>query len=142
MPYRGTAPAVNDILSGTIPLLWSTPVGLLQFVEQGKLKALAVSTPMRVALLPNVPTLAETVAPWTEMEAWLGIAGPAGLPDDVTSKLDQAIREIAAMPQVQKRIADTGQNLDYLPPEQFRERLRGDQERLGTAIRDAGIQPN
>ena len=97
---------------------------------------------MRVALLPNVPTLAETVARGLQMEAWLGIVGPAGMPGDVTSKLDQAIREIAAMSQVQKRIADTGQNLDYLPPEQFRERLRGDQERLGIAIRDAGIQPN
>jgi tripartite-type tricarboxylate transporter receptor subunit TctC len=101
-----------------------------------------VSTPARVALLPNVPTLAESVAPGLQMEAWLGIAGPAGLPDDVTSKLDQAIREIAAMPQVQKRLADTGQNLQYLPPDQFRERLSADQERLGKAIRDAGIQPN
>ena len=98
VPYRGTAPAVNDILSGTIPLLWSTPVGLLQFVEQGKLKALAVSTPQRVKLLPNVPTLAETVAPGLQMEAWLGIAGPAGLPEDVSTRLGQAIREIVALP--------------------------------------------
>jgi len=101
-----------------------------------------VSTPKRVALLPNVPTLAETVAPELQMEAWLGIAGPAGLPADVAAKLDQAIREVAAMPQVQKRIADTGQNLEYLPSDQFRERLRDDQERLGIAIRAAGIQPN
>ena len=142
VPYRGTAPAVNDILSGTIPLLWSTPVGLLQFIEQGKLKALAVSAPKRVPLLPNVPTLAETVAPGLQMEAWLGIAGPAGLPDDVSMRLGQAIREIAAMPEVQKRITDTGQNLEYLPAAQFRERLDRDQERLGVVIREAGIQPN
>ncbi len=142
VPYRGTAPAVNDILSGTIPLLWSTPVGLLQFVEQGKLKALAVSTPKRVRLLPDVPTLAETVAPGLQMEAWLGIAGPAGLPDGISARLGQAIREIAAMPEVQKRITDTGQNLEYLPAAQFRERLNGDQERLGVVIREAGIQSN
>ena len=55
VPYRGTAPAVNDILSGTIPLLWSTPVGLMQFVEQGKLRALAVSTPKRVACCRTCP---------------------------------------------------------------------------------------
>jgi tripartite-type tricarboxylate transporter receptor subunit TctC len=142
VPYRGTAPAVNDILSGTIPLLWSTPVGLLQFVEQGKLKALAVSTAKRVDLLPNVPTLAETVAPGLRMDAWLGIAGPAGLPDEVSARLSQAIRDIAAMPEVRKRIADTGQNLEYLPAAQFRERLDSDQERLGAVIRDSGIQPN
>ena len=104
VPYRGTAPAVNDILSGTVPLLWSTPVGLLQFVEQGKLKALAVSTPKRVALLPQVPTVAEAGVPGVEIEAWLGIAGPAKLPADVTEKLAQAIREIAAMPEVEKRL--------------------------------------
>jgi tripartite-type tricarboxylate transporter receptor subunit TctC len=142
VPYRGTAPAVNDLLSGTISLLWSTPVGLMQFVEQGKLKALAVSTPKRVQLLPDTPTLAETVAPGLQMEAWLGIAGPAGLPDDVTSRLGSTIREIAAMPEVKKRIADTGQNLEYLPAAQFRKRLASDQARLGTAIREAGIQPN
>ena len=93
-------------------------------------------------LLPNVPTLAETVAPGLQMEAWLGIAGPAGLPDDVSMRLGQAIREIAAMPEVQKRITDTGQNLEYLPAAQFRERLDRDQERLGVVIREAGIQPN
>ena len=59
VPYRGTAPAVNDLVSGTIPLLWSTPVGLMQFVENGKLRALAVSTPKRVSLLPDVPALSE-----------------------------------------------------------------------------------
>lgn len=142
VPYRGTAPAVNDILSGTIPLLWSTPVGLLQFVEQGKLKALAVSTPARVSLLPNVPTLSETVAPALQMEAWLGIAGPAGLPEEISARLSEAIREVAVLPQLQKRISDTGQNLEYLPANEFRERLRADQERLGKAIHAAGIQPN
>jgi tripartite-type tricarboxylate transporter receptor subunit TctC len=141
VPYRGTAPAVNDLVSGTIPLLWSTPVGLMQFVENGKLRALAVSTPKRVSLLPDVPALSESF-PGLYMEAWLGVAGPAGLPDDVTAKLGQAIREIAAAPEVKKRIADTAQNLEYLPAAEFRERLRTDQERLGAVVRDAGIQPN
>ena len=142
VPYRGTAPAVNDILSGTIPLLWSTPVGLLQFVEQGKLKALAVSTPKRVQLLPQVPTVAESVAPGFQIEAWLGIAGPANLPDDVTAKLAKAIQEIVAMPAVQKRVADTGQNLDFRSAAEYRLRLAADQDRLGRVIKDAGIQPN
>ena len=88
-----------------------------------------------------MPTLSETVAPNVSMEAWLGIAGPAGLPDDVSAKLGQAIREIVATPEVQQRVASTAQNLEYLPAAQFRERLRADQERLGAAIRAAGIQP-
>jgi tripartite-type tricarboxylate transporter receptor subunit TctC len=142
IPYRGTAPAVNDILSGTIPLLWSTPVGLMQFVEHGKLKALAVSTPSRVKLLPEVPTVAEAAAPGFQIEAWLGIAGPAGLSDEVTSRLARTIREISAMPELQRRIADTGQNLEYRPSAEFREQLADDQERLGQVIRQAGISPN
>jgi len=141
VPYRGTAPAVNDLVSGTIPLLWSTPVGLMQFVENGKLRALAVSTPKRVDLLPGVPALSESF-PGLYMEAWLGIAGPAGMPDDVTAKLSQAIRDIAAGPEAQKRIAGTAQNLEYLSAAEFKERLRSDQERLGPIVRDAGIQPN
>jgi tripartite-type tricarboxylate transporter receptor subunit TctC len=142
VPYRGSAPAVNDILSGTIPLLWSTPVGLLPFVEQGKLKALAVSTPKRVALLPTVPTVAESVAPGFQIEAWLGIAGPAGLPEAVTARLGQAIHEVSQLPELQKRIAATGQNLEYRPAAEFRERLAIDQETFGKVIRDAGIAPN
>jgi tripartite-type tricarboxylate transporter receptor subunit TctC len=141
VPYRGTAPAVNDLLSGTIPLLWSTPVGLMPFVEQGKLKALAVSTPTRVQLLPDVPAISESI-PGVQMEAWLGIAGPVGLPDDVVSRLGEAIREISTMPEVRKRFTDTGQNLEYLPAAQFRERLSIDQERLGRAVNEAGIKPN
>ena len=74
--------------------------------------------------------------------AWLGIAGPAKLPADVTDKLAQAIREIAAMPEVERRLTATGQVLDYRPAAEYRERLAIDQERLGTVIRDAGIAPN
>ena len=142
IPYRGTAPAVNDILSGTIPLLWSTPVGLTQFVEQGKLKALAVSTPSRVKLLPQVPTVAEIAAPGFHIEAWLGIAGPAGLSDEITSRLAQTIGEISAAPELQKRIGDTGQNPEYRTAAEFRQQLADDQERFRQVIREAGISPN
>jgi tripartite-type tricarboxylate transporter receptor subunit TctC len=142
VPYRGTAPAVNDILSGTIPLLWSTPVGLMQFVEEGRLSALAVSTPGRVKLLPQVPAVAELVAPEFQIEAWLGIAGPAGLSDQITSRLARTIAEISAMPELQRRIAATGQNLEYRPAAEFRKQLADDQGRFGQVIRQAGISPN
>jgi tripartite-type tricarboxylate transporter receptor subunit TctC len=137
--YRGTAPAVNDLLSGTIPLLWSTPVGLLQFVEQGKLKALAVSTSKRVRLMPDVPTVAEAAVPGYQIEAWLGVAAPAKLPAEITAKLASLIKEIAEMPEVQTRMAATGQNIDYRTSAEFRQRLAAEQEQFGKVIRDAGI---
>ena len=95
MPYRGTAPAVNDMLSGTIPLLWSTPVGLMQFVEKRQAARACGIDSKRVRLLPDVPALSEQFARALHGSvAWH--RGPAGLPDDVTAKLGQAIREIAA----------------------------------------------
>jgi tripartite-type tricarboxylate transporter receptor subunit TctC len=142
VPYRGTTPALNDVLGGTIPLLWSTPVGLMQFVEQGRLKALGVTTPQRVAMLPQVPALAESAVPGFDLQAWLGIAGPAGLPAEIATRLMAAIRGIIDMPDVRKRITDVGQSLDFRPGAEFRDALAADHEKFGAIIRAAGIQPN
>jgi tripartite-type tricarboxylate transporter receptor subunit TctC len=142
VPYRGTTPALNDLLSGQIPLMWSTPVGVMQFVEQGKLKTLGVTTPQRVAILPNVATLAENAVPGFDLQAWLGIAAPAGVPPEVVARLSQSIREITEMPDVQKRMTAMGQNLDFRNSDEYRERLASDHQKFGAIIRAAGIEPN
>ena len=142
VPYRGTTPALNDLLSGQVPLMWSTPVGVMQFVEQGKVKTLGVTTPQRVAILPHVATLAENAVPGFELQAWLGIAAPAGVPPDVVARLSQAIREITEMPEVQRRMAAMGQNLDFRNSDEYRERLASDHQKFGAIIRAAGIEPN
>jgi tripartite-type tricarboxylate transporter receptor subunit TctC len=142
VPYRGTTPALNDLLSGQVPLMWSTPVSVMQFVEQGKAKTLGVTTPQRVAILPHVATLAENAVPGFDLQAWLGIAAPAGAPPDVVARLSQAIREITEMPEVQRRMAAMGQNLDFRNSEEYRERLASDHQKFGAIIRAAGIEPN
>lgn len=142
VPYRGTTPALNDLLSGQVPLMWSTPVGVMQFVEQGKVKTLGVTTPQRVAILPHVATLAENAVPGFDLQAWLGIAAPAGAPPDVVARLSQAIREITEMPEVQRRMAAMGQNLDFRNSDEYRERLASDHQKFGAIIRAAGIEPN
>jgi tripartite-type tricarboxylate transporter receptor subunit TctC len=142
VPYRGTTPALNDLLSGQVPLMWSTPVGVMQFVEQGKVKTLGVTTPQRVAILPHVATLAENAVPGFELQAWLGIAAPAGAPPEVVARLSQAIREITEMPDVQRRMAAMGQNLDFRNSDEYRERLASDHQKFGAIIRAAGIEPN
>ena len=124
VPYRGTTPALNDLLSGQVPLMWSTPVGVMQFVEQGKAKTpLGSRRRERVAILPHVATLAENAVPGFDLQAWLGIAAPAGASPDVVSRLSQAIREITEMPEVQRRMAAMGQNLDFRNSDEYRERL-------------------
>ena len=142
VPYRGTTPALNDLLSGQVPLMWSTPVGVMQFVEQGNAKTLGVTTPQRVAILPHVATLAENAVPGFDLQAWLGIAAPAGVPPDVVARLSQAIREITEMPEVQRRMAAMGQNLDFRNSDEYRERLASDHQKFGAIIRAAGIEPN
>ena len=141
VPYRGTTPALNDLLSGQVPLMWSTPVGVMQFVEQGNAKTLGVTTPQRVAILPHVATLAENAVPGFDLQAWLGIAAPAGVPPDVVARLSQAIREITEMPEVQRRMAAMGQNLDFRNSDEYRERLASDHQKFGAIIRAAGIEP-
>lgn len=142
VPYRGTTPALNDLLSGQIPLMWSTPVGVMQFVEQGKVKTLGVTTPQRVPMLPNVATLAENAVPGFDLQAWLGIAAPAGAPPEVVARLSQVIREITEMPDVQRRMTAMGQNLDFRNSDEYRERLASDHQKFGAIIRAAGIEPN
>ena len=93
VPYRGAAPALNDLLGGQIPLMWATPVAVMPFVEQGKVKLLGVATKERIPTWPQMATVAESGVPGFAVDIWLGIAAPANVPPEVVTRLDQAIRE-------------------------------------------------
>jgi tripartite-type tricarboxylate transporter receptor subunit TctC len=140
--YRGTPPSVTDLVSGQIPLVWAVPVNVMPFVAQGKAKLLAISSPQRLAELPNVPTVAEQGLPDFSVTLWLGIAGPAGMPAEIVSRLSKAIQGLAELPDVHKRLSALGYNLDYRSPDKFREQMLGDQRKYGEVILEAGIQPN
>jgi tripartite-type tricarboxylate transporter receptor subunit TctC len=77
VPYRGAAPALNDLLGGQIPLIWASPVAVLPYVEQGKVRMLGVSTQQRDRMLPQVPTISESGVPGFDTENWFGVAAPA-----------------------------------------------------------------
>ena len=94
VPYRGTAPALNDLLGGQIPLIWATPNALVQFVEAGKVKPLAAASLERIAILPQVPTINESALPGFNVGVWFGIAAPAKTPREVTDRLAKEIGEI------------------------------------------------
>src|SRR5580693_2061941 len=93
VPYKGTVPALNDLLGGQIPLMWATPNVVIQYVQTGKLKALAVGSPQRVAILPDVPTVAESGVPGFDVSVWFGIAGPAKTPRDIIERVSREISE-------------------------------------------------
>src|SRR5262245_14102404 len=141
VPYRGAAPALNDLLGGQVPIMWATPVAVLPFVEQGKVKVLGVATRQRAAILPQVATVAEAGIDGFAVEVWLGIAGPANVPAEVVRLVGQAIRESIELPEVQKRLSLVGLNSEYRNSNDFRELIVSEHQKYGAIIREAGIQP-
>ena len=138
--YRGAAPALNDLLGGQIPLIWATPVAVMPFVEQGKVKVLAVSTQQRSPMMPQVPTVSESGVPEFDIEIWLGVAAPARVPPQIVVRVVQAIRETIELPDVQIRMSTLGLNFDFRNSDQFRELIVRDHQKYRMIIREAGIQ--
>ena len=142
VPYRGTAPALNDLLGGQIPLIWATPNALVQFVEAGKVKPLAVAALRRIAILPQVPTIDESALPRFNVGVWFGVAAPAKTPRDVVDRLGREIGAITELPDVRKRLAPLGYDLEFAGSDSFRTLIATDHTRYGKVIREAGIAPD
>jgi tripartite-type tricarboxylate transporter receptor subunit TctC len=142
VPYRGTAPALNDLLGGQIPLIWATPNALVQFVEAGKVKPLATASLERIAILPQVPTIAESALPGFNVGVWFGIAAPAKTSRETVERLANEIGEITRQPDVRKRLSALGYDIDFAGSDALRDLIASDHERYGAVIRDAGIVPN
>ena len=142
VPYRGAAPALNDLLGGQIPLIWASPVAVMPFVAQGKVKALAISTQQRDRMLPQVPTISESGVPEFDTANWFGVVAPAKVRPDIVTRVGHAIREATELPDVQARMSTLGFNLGFRDGDQFREWIIRDNQRYGTIIREAGIQPD
>jgi tripartite-type tricarboxylate transporter receptor subunit TctC len=142
VPYRGTAPALNDLMGGQIPMIWATPNALMQFVETGKVKPLGVASPQRVALLPQVPTIGESALPGFDVGVWFGIAAPAKTPRELAARLEKELAEIVGLPDLQKRLTPLGYDLAFADSNRFRALIANDHKRYGAVIREAGIAPN
>ena len=142
VPYKGTAPALNDLLGGQIPLIWATANVVMPFIAAGKVKPLAVGSLQRVPILPDVPTVNETVAPGFDVSVWFGVAAPAKTPRDIIERVSREVAAIDQMPEVQKKMAPLGYNLNYADSKSFGEKIAYDHARYGKAIRDAGIKPD
>jgi tripartite-type tricarboxylate transporter receptor subunit TctC len=142
VPYKGTAPALNDILSGQISLIWATPNVVMQYVENGKLKPLAVGSLERIALLPDAPTVNEGGVPGFDVSVWFGIAAPAKTPHDIIERVSREIAEIDKMPDVREKMKPLGYDLNYSDSQHFAGKIAADHVRYGKVIRDAGITPD
>jgi tripartite-type tricarboxylate transporter receptor subunit TctC len=141
VPYRGATPALNDLLGGQIQLIWASPVSVLPFLEQGKVKALAVSTLHRDRLLPDVPTVAENGVTSFDTANWFGVAAPAKVRAEIVARIGEAVRKVVALPDVGQRMSTLGFSIDFRDREQFSQLIASDHQKYGAIIREAGIHP-
>jgi tripartite-type tricarboxylate transporter receptor subunit TctC len=142
VPYKGTAPALNDLLGGQIPLIWATPNVVIQYVTTGKVKALAVGSLQRVAILPDVATVNESAIAGFDVSVFFGIAAPAKTPRDLVERLSREIAEVAKMPDMRAKLAPLGYDIAYADSRRFADKIASDHARYGKVIRDAGITPD
>jgi len=116
VPYKGSGPAIQDVLAGQVQVFISTPPSLMQHVQSGKLKGLAVTGKNRHPGMPNVPTTAEAGLPSFQLESWVALYAPAGTPAPVITKLTNAVKKGLALPEVKERSDTAGVELRYLNP--------------------------
>jgi tripartite-type tricarboxylate transporter receptor subunit TctC len=139
IPYKGTAPALTDLLGGQVDMMCDNLGVSLPHVRSGKLKALAVASKQRFAGLPNVPALAETL-PGFESIAWFGIVAPPRTPNAIAEKVAAAVQDALKLPDVQKRLAELSAEPMGLGPGETAAFMRQEVERWGAVIRAAGVK--
>jgi tripartite-type tricarboxylate transporter receptor subunit TctC len=139
VPYRGGGPAVTDLVSGQVQVFFTGSTNVLEHARAGRLKLLAVTESQRAKVLPDLPTVAETL-PGYELTVWYGVFAPAGTPADIVAKLNAESNRIMSLPDVRARLAALGVEFAPKSVAEFARILAADEQRWSKVIRDGGIR--
>jgi tripartite-type tricarboxylate transporter receptor subunit TctC len=140
IPYKGGGPAMTDLMGGQVPMLFSSLGPAVGAVKSGKIRALAVTSPMRSGAFPDVPTMDEVGLKGFDSTAWYGLVGPAGLPPEVISRLTQALLKAGEDKNLREQLNATGCDAQFLNPAQTVDKIKADFAKWGRVIKEANIK--
>jgi tripartite-type tricarboxylate transporter receptor subunit TctC len=140
VPYRGSGPAVNDLVGGQVDVMFDNLPSSIEQVRAGNLRALAVTSAKRSPAIPDKPTLAESGLPDFEASSWFALFAPKGTPADVTSKLNQEVRKALETPDLQKRFADLGGEIRPMSPDELMAYVKAEHGKWAKVVKTSGAK--
>ena len=138
VPYKGSAPALTDVMSGQVDVMFDTTLSAMPFVKAGKLKALGLTSPVRSPAAPDVPTIAESGLPGYEVFAWNGVFVPAGTPKAIIQQLNGQIRKAMLLPQVKDKFSAQGFAASWNSPENFGVFVKNEVDKWSRTVKASG----
>ena len=138
VPYKGSSPALTDVMGGQASLMFDTMLSAMPFVKSGKLKALAVTSAKRSPAAPDLPTVAESGLPGYETIAWNGIVAPTGTPKEVIARLSAELKRALEMPEVREKFAAQGFAAAWSTPEEFAAFLKAEVDKWAPVVKASG----
>ena len=142
VPYKGSGPALTDLIGGQVQIMFANMPGTLQHVKAGRLNVLAVTSAKRSALLPDVPTVAETGIEGYAASTWFGVFAPAGTPRDIVAKLNAELNKALHAPELAEILRNEGAEAIGGTPDEFRTFFRGEVARWAPVVKAAGVKAN
>ncbi|WP_423198505.1 Bug family tripartite tricarboxylate transporter substrate binding protein [Cupriavidus sp. H19C3] len=139
IPYKGSSNAMTDLLAGNVSVFFDSVASSMPFVKKGQLRALAVVSPTRLPMSPDIPTFAEAGLPGFEARNWFAVVAPAGTPPDIVNLLNAHIAKAVAAPDMVQRMAAQGAIMEASSPEQVTALIKSDLAKWGKVIRDANL---
>jgi tripartite-type tricarboxylate transporter receptor subunit TctC len=140
VPYKGTGPALNDAIAGTVQVLFGSVATTLQHIKSGRLRGLAVTTSKRISAAPDLPTVAEAGVPGYEVTLWHGLVGPKGIPRPIVDRLNSEVGQALKVKETAEHLAADGVTPAGGTPEQFHALIRSDIERWRKVVQRAGVK--